>query len=206
MTSSNFEDKTIYTDASRQNSNSEQEANEAQPEQSVIHYDHRPEKHHYSTQVTQPQVYEQKENSQTKKYHIHQPSDFQKSMQKRCDKYVIGTKTITLPRLNVDMLVAFSGYKDKIVTIVGKYKWTNNTNTRSLFIDANKDFFHVKHSSKHKGYDTKFIQITGYFLGGDAIYVIPVIQQQCFENWGDDFNLLMWNKLLLLIPKYPNLF
>ncbi len=217
MASLKFEDNLVYTDASPQNS--EEYAQEGQPEEAVIHYDHPPDKHHYLIQNENhpsTQVHEQKEKPQIKIYHKHKASKFHRSIQKRRarlsnnyhqrrDKFLIDENTITIPRLNVDLLVALPIYKDKIITIVGKYISTNNSNTISIFIDATKQYFHVKHSSQHKGYDTNFIQITGYFLGGNS-EVIPMIKQTTFENWGDNFNLLLWNKLLLLIPKYPNLF
>eukprot|EP00483_Globobulimina_turgida_P000902 UN00903 len=107
-------------------------------------------------------------------------------------------------QLNGQMLDDFKNGNNKQrieVVMVGEFKGMQNELTANFEASDGRMFaVNISQFENFNGYNTKFVQIRGK-LQNDGM-----IQQKSYVEFGNDFDMSIWNKLLVLMQKYPNLF
>ena len=103
----------------------------------------------------------------------------------------------TIPRINQSMIHKHIGH---IISIVGSKIRTFNYET--CFEASDERYFQVYYNQRElmPNYESQFIEIRGIPDERNRICYIS------HQEYGNDFNMEIWNKFINLTKKYPQLF
>lgn len=103
----------------------------------------------------------------------------------------------TIPRINQQMIMKHKNWE---VSIMGRYirTWEN----QSSFLASDGAYFTVKYKNNDliPQYDSQYNEIRGIpDKNGFILYI-------SHTPYGNDLDMVLWNKFIKLTHKYPNLF
>lgn len=109
-----------------------------------------------------------------------------------------GDDVKTIPRINGSMIKI---NLDKEISIVGKY--VNTSRGETLFQASDGEYFRVIYGRNNMvpQYESKYIEIRG--IPQKVNHKIKYISH-C--EYGNELDMKLWNKFVILAQKYPNLF
>ncbi len=129
---------------------------------------------------------------------LSQTNQNEQKLQHPCTQHIDNMRT---PRINGAMLKG-GQYQGKQIAIVGKYLGSDKNNNKISFEASDGRAFNVDIdvSQPFTGYNTKYIEIRGIVQNDGTLL------QQAYQEFGNEFSMKTWDKLVILTHQFPNIF